>query len=225
MGSLSAGAVTELSHDGWRYIFWIQAACHGALVLMLLFFYYPPKRSDYPKMRPMEYLWSLNPIGCFLFVTGGLLVILALDWTGGTYAWGDAHVGAPLGIGLALLVGFCVYGKDPLADFEDLHVTEFDAEWKGRTDGIVAHVSDNRAYSRLNKTKVFVQVLFSKGYNFPLATFAFAVEGWIFYSAVNSITPQIVLNLGWASTSFEISVRQLSFQISAICFSVVMVYV
>jgi hypothetical protein len=45
-----------------------------------------------------------------------------------------------------------------------------------------------------------------------LADFAFAVEGWIFYSAVNSIVPQIVLNLGFQHTSWEISVRQLSFQ-------------
>lgn len=55
-------------------------------------------------------------------------------------------------------------------------------------------------------------VFFRSNANFALSTFAFAVEGWIFYSAVNSIVPQIVLNLGFENTSWQISVRQLSFQ-------------
>jgi hypothetical protein len=125
---------------------------------MLLFLYYPPKRSDYPKMRLLEYVWSLDPIGCLLFVSGATLVILALDWTGGTYPWSNAHVGAPLGIGLALLIGFGVYGMSGvlMAMFSLLTCSP---EWKGREDGIVAHV------------------LFQKGWNFPLSVFAFAVEG------------------------------------------------
>jgi hypothetical protein len=67
-------------------------------------------------------------------------------------------------------------------------------EWKGRKDGLAAHI------------------FFRRNANFALANFAFAVEGWIFYSAVNSIVPQIVLNLGFADNSWAISVRQLSFQ-------------
>lgn len=43
--------------------------------------------------------------------------------------------------------------------------------------------------------------------------FAFAVEGWVFYSAVNSVVPQIVLNLGFEANSWDIAVRQLSFQL------------
>jgi hypothetical protein len=34
---------------------------------------------------------------------------------------------------------------------------------------------------------------------------------WIFYSAVNSITPQVVLNLGFETSAWKISLRQLSF--------------
>ena len=110
VGSLGAGSLTNNGTEGWRNVFWVQAALHAALVLMLLFGYFPPKRSDYPKMRPLEYIWSLDPIGCLLFVSGSTLVILALDWTGGTYPWADAHVDAPLAIGLVLLIGFGIYG-------------------------------------------------------------------------------------------------------------------
>jgi hypothetical protein len=73
-------------------------------------------------------------------------------------------------------------------------------EWKGRTDGIVAHV------------------FFSRGPNFSLATFAFAVEGWIFYSAVNSVTPQIILNLGFENNSWDIAIRQLSYKLPSLLF-------
>lgn len=68
-------------------------------------------------------------------------------------------------------------------------------EWKGRSDGLVAHV------------------FFRKNANFALSVFAFTVEGWIFYSAVNSIVPQIILNLGFETNSWRISVRQLSYTV------------
>jgi MFS family permease len=114
VGSLGAGSLTNTGTEGWRNVFWVQAALHGVLVLMLLFLYYPPKRSDYPKMKPLEYVWSLDPVGCLLFVSGSTLVILALDWTGGTYPWSNAHIGAPLGVGIALLIGFGLYGTRSL---------------------------------------------------------------------------------------------------------------
>ncbi|KAL1862691.1 hypothetical protein VTK73DRAFT_6694 [Phialemonium thermophilum] len=75
-------------------------------------------------------------------------------------------------------------------------------EWKGRPDGLISH-----AY-------------FKNGYNFALATFAFGVEGWIFYSAVNSVGPALALNLGWETTSWGVSIRQLAFNCTTIVASV-----
>ena len=88
-------------------------------------------------------------------------------------------------------------------------------EWKGRNDGLVAHV------------------FFQKNHNFALSVFAFAVEGygphalaltrvtdlflrWIYYSAVNSVVPQIILNLGFEDNAWIISIRQLSFNLPII---------
>jgi hypothetical protein len=42
----------------------------------------------------------------------------------------------------------------------------------------------------------------------------------MFYSAVNSVTPQLVLNLGFESTSWEISKRQLYYNIPALLASI-----
>lgn len=100
-----------MSPDGWRYIFWMQAAFHGATSLGLFLFYWPAKNVEYPKMRFSEYVWACDPIGSSLFICSATLLLLALDWAGGSYAWSDPHVAAPLAVGLALLIAFGLYGE------------------------------------------------------------------------------------------------------------------
>ncbi len=168
VGSLGAGALTNRSPSGWRGIFWMQAAFHLATAAGLLVFYWPKKDPNRPRLNVKQILWAVDPVGSILFVSSATLLLLGLDWAGGAYAWSDAHVAAPLGLGLGLLLLFGFY------------------EWKGRSDGIVAHV------------------FFQGSPNFALSCFAFAVEGWIFYSAVNSVTPQIVLHLGFETSSWII---------------------
>ncbi|RYC58959.1 hypothetical protein CHU98_g7256 [Xylaria longipes] len=185
IGSLAAGAVTNVSVSGWRYIFWIQTAFHGITSLGLLLFYFPPKQDlKRPRMSIREYIWACDPIGSVLFISSATLLLLALDWAGGAYRWSDTHVAVPLSLGLVLLVGFAGY------------------EWKGRSDGLVAHV------------------FFRQNANFVYAVFAFAVEGWIFYSAVNSVVPQIILQLGFEADSWQIAVRQLSYQLPVLFTSI-----
>ncbi len=55
--------------------------------------------------------WECDPIGSFLFIVSATLMLLALDWAGGVYTWQDAHVVAPLTVGLVALVAFAVYGE------------------------------------------------------------------------------------------------------------------
>jgi len=43
---------------------------------------------------------------------------------------------------------------------------------------------------------------------------------WIFYSAVNSVTPQLVLNLGFEDNSWAISIRQLAYTVVTLVASV-----
>ncbi|EJU01761.1 MFS general substrate transporter [Dacryopinax primogenitus] len=79
-------------------------------------------------------------------------------------------------------------------------------EWLGRSDGIAAHV------------------FFQRGRNFPLSLFAFGVEGFIFYSAVAQFTPQIVLNLGFETDSWKISIRQLSYGLTSLFASIPIIW-
>jgi hypothetical protein len=67
-------------------------------------------------------------------------------------------------------------------------------------------------------------IFFRQNANFAYSVFAFAVEGWIFYSAVNSVVPQIVLQLGFESNAWSISIRQLSFQLSALSSSIPIIW-
>jgi len=178
----------------------MQAAFHLATFFGLLLFYHPTRRSDYPRMSVKDYIWACDPIGSFLFIVAATLLLLGLDWAGGAYAWSDAHVAAPLGIGLGILALFCAYGESGCRFILRLNVFRTNlccklAEWKGRSDGLVAHV------------------FFKGSPNFALSVFAFAVEGWLFYSAVNSVTPLIVLNLGFENNAWDISIRQLSYQL------------
>jgi hypothetical protein len=161
----------------------MQAAFHGMTALGLLGFYWPPP-SDYPRLSWRQLVWACDPIGSLLMTAGTTLLLLGFDWAGGTFPWRDAHVLGPLVSGAVLLILFGLY------------------EWKGRTDGIIAHV------------------FFSRGPNFGLSVFAFAVEGFIFYSAVNSVVPQIVLNLGFETNAWRISVRQLAYNLVIIVSSV-----
>ncbi|KAI4914540.1 hypothetical protein J4E85_010606 [Alternaria conjuncta] len=180
VGSLAAGAVTNLSASGWRYIFWIQVGLHGITSLGLFAFYWPKKRTDYPRMGFKEWMWACDPVGSLLLVAAATLMLLALNWAGGAYPWSNAHVCANLVVGIVLFIAFCLY------------------EWKGRSDGIVAHV------------------FFSTGPNFWLSTFAFAIEGWIYYSAINAVTPQLILNVGFEDNAWDIAIRQLSYKIASI---------
>ncbi|KAH6661737.1 major facilitator superfamily domain-containing protein [Halenospora varia] len=176
IGVLGGGGLTNKDINGWRGIFWMQAAFHLATSLGLLVFYHPTP-SGRAKQPIKSILWAMDPIGSLLFIGGATLMLLALDWAGGTYKWNDVHVAAPLGVGAGLTLLFCLY------------------EWLGRSDGLVAHV------------------FFKGSPNFALSVFAFAVEGWIFFSAVNSVTTQIVLNLGFETSAWKISIRQLSFNL------------
>jgi hypothetical protein len=110
VGGIGAGAVTNVDADGWRYIFWMQAAFHGATALGLFAFYWPAK-VERPRSTLKQIVWSCDPVGSLLFITSATLMLLALDWAAGTYDWSDAHVAAPLAVGVVLLVAFGLYGE------------------------------------------------------------------------------------------------------------------
>lgn len=161
MGVLGAGGVTNAHASGWRDIFWMQAAFHLASALGLLCFYHPAPRPARSRLSLKALVWACDPVGSALFVASAALLLLALDWAGGSFPWSDAHVAAPLSVGCVLLVAFGLYGAVYRGGLGNTWADGFDAEWKGRADGLVAHV------------------FFKGSPNFALSVFAFAVEGHV----------------------------------------------
>ena len=156
---LGSGALTNRSSDGWRGIFWIQAGFHGLTSLGFLFLYWPEAHPDYPKMTFKQLFWKCDPIGSFFFMGACALLLLGLNWAGGKFAWSDPHVAATVGVGLFLLVCFCLYGRSFSAPC--ISTTHSLIEWKGRTDGLVDHI------------------FFQYGPNFPIGVLGFTVEGYV----------------------------------------------
>jgi hypothetical protein len=109
--TVGAGAATNASPSGWRNIFWIQAGFFGITILGFFAFYHPRKVNRPEKLSWKAIFWACDPIGSLLFIVSATLMLLALDWVGGVYAWSDRHVVAPLTVGLVCLVGFGVYGE------------------------------------------------------------------------------------------------------------------
>lgn len=65
---------------------------------------------------------------------------------------------------------------------------------------------------------------FQSGPNFALALFATLVEGWMYYSAVNTIMNQTTFYLGWETDSLIIGVRQLAYSGPTLVASVVVIW-
>jgi MFS family permease len=103
--------VTNINPSGWRNIFWIQAALHALTSIGIFAFYWPKKRTEYPRMSFKRWAWACDPIGSFLLIASATLMLLALNWAGGAYAWKDPHVCANLVVGIVLFIAFCLYGK------------------------------------------------------------------------------------------------------------------
>lgn len=111
VAGLAAGAFCQ-TPTGWRNMFWVQAGLQLLVSALFFVFYWPPKSNrEYPKMKIMDLIWACDPIGSVLFIGGATLVLTGLNWASGSYPWKDAHVVAPLTIGLVSLAAFGVYGE------------------------------------------------------------------------------------------------------------------
>ncbi|KAL8965103.1 MAG: hypothetical protein Q9183_004028 [Haloplaca sp. 2 TL-2023] len=97
------------SRSGWRYVGAFCGAWAAFGLLMTVVFYFPPPRVNSQGLSRMQVLKRIDFVGGFLSIAGMLLFMAGFQWGGYQYPWGSAHVLAPLLIGVALLVTFCVW--------------------------------------------------------------------------------------------------------------------
>lgn len=94
----------------------------GLAALGILFCYRPPKRhTKYDHLSLLQKLGRLDLVGSALLTIGLTLFMVGANLGESLYHWTDAVVLAPLVIGIAVVVVFCLY------------------EWKGTATGILHH--------------------------------------------------------------------------------------
>lgn len=97
---------------GWRGIYYLGIAIHGAASLCWILFYHPPRFQSLHRYRTMmQEVREMDFTGIFLFIAGSVLFLLGLSWGGQLYPWASTYTLTTLCIGFAVLVVFILYGK------------------------------------------------------------------------------------------------------------------
>ncbi|KAI8871764.1 hypothetical protein GQ42DRAFT_161794 [Ramicandelaber brevisporus] len=104
LGPIVGGALTDISHSSWRWIFYINLPI-GLPTLALIFFFLKLIRSSLDGNFRQK-IARIDFLGIFIFVAGVICILLALTWGGNTYPWKSAQVIALLCVGVVLLAIF-----------------------------------------------------------------------------------------------------------------------
>lgn len=119
-----------ISHPslGWRWCYYINIIAVGLAIVLLFFFYHPPKFEQLHerktkrqllkqldcKSKPLNPMISLTDIlrvdiGIFLWTAGLTLFLMGISWGGAIYPWKSAAVISSLVIGAVMLIGLFIY--------------------------------------------------------------------------------------------------------------------
>ncbi|KAI4628147.1 hypothetical protein J4E80_002285 [Alternaria sp. BMP 0032] len=105
IGPVIGGALASQSHDSWRWIFRLNLfLC--VLTTGSVMFFMPLRKVNGSWKRKLA---AIDFFGAFLALAGSALLVLALTWAGGEYAWGSAHVIATLVVGIAVSAIFVAW--------------------------------------------------------------------------------------------------------------------
>ncbi|KAG9193675.1 hypothetical protein G6011_03710 [Alternaria panax] len=105
IGPVIGGALASQSHDSWRWIFrlnlFVCVLTTGSVV-----FFMPLRKVDGKWKQKVA---AIDFFGAFLALAGSALLVLALTWAGGEYAWDSARVISTLVVGVAVSAFFIVW--------------------------------------------------------------------------------------------------------------------
>lgn len=105
--------------QGWRWSYYVNLILTGLAIILSLIFYHPPIFEQlHTRASKRKVLKDLDYVGILLFVAGLVLFLIGLSWGGQLYPWKSAHTLSTLLVGLALIVGFFVWGKSSSLSME-----------------------------------------------------------------------------------------------------------
>lgn len=104
--------------QGWRWSYYVNLILTGLAITLAFTFYHPPIFEQlHTRASKRKVLRDLDYIGILLFVAGLVLFLIGLSWGGQIYPWATAHTLCTLLIGLALIVGFFMWGESDVVKF------------------------------------------------------------------------------------------------------------
>ncbi|KAF5604682.1 major facilitator superfamily transporter [Fusarium pseudocircinatum] len=89
VGPLLGGAFTQ--HATWRWCFYMNLPV-GFLASVFLFFFLHISPKKHEPVPILKHITRLDPLGTFFFVPSMICLILALQWGGSTYPWGNWRI-------------------------------------------------------------------------------------------------------------------------------------
>ncbi|KKY13385.1 putative mfs drug transporter [Diplodia seriata] len=105
VGPVIGGALASSSADGWRWIFRLNLPLSVVMVLCVVFFMPLKKVEGDWKLK----IKAVDFFGAVLALGGSAVLVLALTWAGGEYAWASAHVIASFVVGIAVCICFVLW--------------------------------------------------------------------------------------------------------------------
>ncbi|MCJ1472599.1 hypothetical protein MMC13_001248 [Lambiella insularis] len=156
---VGAALITSNGPEGFRILWYINAAAFALSALLFLFLYRPPPRELQLSLTFKEKLGQLDWIGFGLIVSGLTLFVMGLSWALNPYPWNDAHVLAPLIVGVTIMIALGVY------------------EWKFKVDGMFHH----GLFSRDRNFGIALGCVFFEGFVFIAANLFYPYQVAVLY--------------------------------------------
>ncbi|KAF2762014.1 putative major facilitator superfamily transporter [Pseudovirgaria hyperparasitica] len=109
IGPILGGVFTD--RLTWRWCFWINLPIGGVAIVAVFLFFNNPKRPE-NTLTNKQKLKEIDTLGALFLIGAIVCLLLALQWGGTTYPWGNSKVwGNLLGFGLLLIVFVTIQWK------------------------------------------------------------------------------------------------------------------